>query len=70
VLAAGPVSKRAAANAEVLIDLERCAGMDDDQQSRLTGALRRSRRLAPAPALSSLGRRGSGVGVTRIGVER
>ena|SRR5450755_1544386 len=33
VLAAGPVSKRAAANAEVLIDLERCAGMDDDQQS-------------------------------------
>ena len=43
--------------------------VEQDQQSRLTGALRRSRRLAPAPALSSLGRRGSRVGVTRIGVK-
>jgi hypothetical protein len=55
--------------AEVVEDLDLAAQLDDDQQSRLTGALRRSRRLAPAPALSSLGRRGSRVGVTRIGVE-
>jgi hypothetical protein len=46
------------------------AAPDDDQQSRLMGALPRSRRLAPAPALSSLGRRGSRVGVTAPGVEQ
>jgi hypothetical protein len=42
----------------------------DDQPSRLTGALRRSRRPTPAPALSSLGQRGSRGGVTRIGVKQ
>lgn len=36
--------------------------------ARVTGAFRRSRRLAPTPAWSSLRRRGNRVDVTRIGV--
>ena len=42
------------------------AAHDEDHQPHLSGALRRSRRLAPAAALSSLSRRGSRAGVTAL----
>jgi hypothetical protein len=56
--------------ADVSIAAKICSANDNDQQSWLTHALQRSRRLAFAPALSTLGRSGSCVGVTRIGVEQ
>ena len=43
---------------------------DDDEQSRLTGALRRSRRRASRTGVVASGRRGSPVGVTHLGVLR
>lgn len=52
------------------VDHPETLGSDDDQPSRLAGALRRSRRIAPAPALSGLGRRGSRVAVTSVAVKQ
>ena len=51
-------------------DLDVTVEKDDDEQSALTVALGRSRRLAPTRALSSLGRRGHRAIVTDVGVEQ